>query len=194
VIGGGLKIREAIAEWCKREDDMKLQDVKYQKDNSLAIVSMDRPDIKNAFTDAMLDGLQEALTDAARDPGVRVILLTGREAFSAGGNVKEMAEGKLTSWDMKRYLTDRVQPIPLLIEALDKPIVACVEGPAYGAGFDLALACDIRIASENARFCASFVKLGLAPGDGGAYFLPRIVGPMKALDILWAGWSRRKRH
>ena len=166
---------------------MKLPDITYEKENHLAIISMDRPDIKNTFTEAMLQSLQKALTDAGRDPAIRVILLTGREAFCAGGNVKEMAEGKLTSWDMKRYLADRVQPIPLLIETLDKPTVACVDGPAYGAGFDLALSCDIRIASEHARFCASFVKLGLAPGDGGAYFLPRIVGVMKALDILWTG-------
>jgi enoyl-CoA hydratase/carnithine racemase len=171
----------------KWEDDMKLPDITYEKDNHLAIISMDRPDIKNAFTEAMLESLQKALTDAGRDPAVRVILLTGREAFCAGGNVKEMAEGKLASWDMKRYLAERVQPIPLLIEALDKPTVACVDGAAYGAGFDLALACDIRIASERARFCASFVKIGLAPGDGGAYFLPRIVGVMKALDIFWTG-------
>jgi len=166
---------------------MKLQDIDYEKRNPLAIITMDRPDIKNAFTDAMLQSLQTALTDAGRDPAVRVILLTGREAFCTGGNVKEMARGKLASWDMKRYLAERVQTIPLLIEALDKPTIACVDGHAYGAGFDLSLACDIRFASQHARFCASFVKLGLAPGDGGAYFLPRIVGVMKALDIFWTG-------
>jgi enoyl-CoA hydratase/carnithine racemase len=167
---------------------MNMSDVIYQKSGPLAIISLNRVDKKNAFSGAMLDSLLSTLEDAGGDLKIKIIILRGEgNTFCAGGDIMEMAEGKLTSWTMKNYLWEQVQRVPLLIENIDKPVIASIDGSAYGAGFDLALACDIRIASERATFCAAYVRLGLAPGDGGAYFLPRIVGLSKALDILLTG-------
>ena len=167
---------------------MYLPDIIFQKSPPLASISMNRPETKNAFTAEMMDSVCQALKEAKADPDVKVIILTGEGgAFSAGGNVKEMAEGKYTSWDMKNFLWDHLQRVPLLLEDVDKPVIAAVDGPAYGGGFDMTLACDLRIASERASFSSTFVRIGLAPGDGGAFFLPRIVGLSKALDILLRG-------
>jgi enoyl-CoA hydratase/carnithine racemase len=167
---------------------MELPDIIYQKSAPLAFISLNRPEIRNAFTYPMMDSLCRALKDAKKDPDIKVIILGGEgEVFCAGGNIKDMAEGKLASWNMKRYLWDHVQRVPLLLEDVDKPVIASIDGPAYGGGFDLALACDLRIASERATFCSTFVRIGLAPGDGGAYFLPRLTGLNKALEILLTG-------
>lgn len=167
---------------------MHLPDVIFRKSPPLASISMNRPETKNAFTPEMMDSICQALKEAKADPDVKVIILTGEgDAFSAGGNVKEMAEGKYTSWDMKNFLWDHLQRVPLLLEDVDKPVLAAIDGPAYGGGFDMTLACDLRIASERATFSSTFVRIGLAPGDGGAYFLPRIVGLSKALHILLKG-------
>jgi enoyl-CoA hydratase/carnithine racemase len=167
---------------------MDLPDIIYKKSEPMAFISLNRPEIKNAFTHNMVQSLLSALQDAKTDPDIKVIVLRGEgEVFSAGGNIKDMAEGKLISWDMKRFLWEHVQRVPLLLEDVDKPVIASIDGPAFGAGFDLSLACDLRIASERATFCSAFVRIGLAPGDGGAYFLPRLVGLTRALDILMTG-------
>ena len=167
---------------------MDRPEILYRKSPPLAFISMNRPDTKNAFTYAMMDGICKALIEAKDDPDIRVIILTGEGgAFSAGGNVKEMADGKVVSWNMKHYLWDHIQRVPLLLEDVDKPVIAAIDGPAYGGGFDMALACDLRVASDRATFCSTFVRIGLAPGDGGAYFLPRLVGLSKALEILFTG-------
>jgi enoyl-CoA hydratase/carnithine racemase len=167
---------------------MELSDIIYKKTALMAFISLNRPETRNTFTIPMIDSLYRALKDAKDDPDIKVIILSGEgEAFSAGGNVKDMADGKLASWDMKQYLWNHVQRIPLLLEDVDKPVIASIHGPAYGGGFDIALACDLRIASEQATFCSTFVHLALAPGNGGAYFLPRLVGLSKALEILMTG-------
>ena len=171
-----------------RGKQMDLPDIIFHKSTPLAFITLDKAETRNAFTQEMVDSLCRALMDAKDDPGIKVIILTGRgEAFCAGANVKEMAEGKFTAWDMKSFLREHVQRIPLLLEDMDKPVIASVGGPAYGAGFDLALACDLRIASEKASFCSAFIRIGLVPGNGGIYFLPKLVGLSKALDILLTG-------
>jgi enoyl-CoA hydratase/carnithine racemase len=167
---------------------MELHDIIYTKSNATATISLDRPDTRNAFTMPMVESLCKALHDAWTDDRVKVIVLSGEgDSFCSGGNVKDMADGKLASWDMKRFLWDHVQRLPLLMRDVDKPIVAAIDGPAHGGGFDLAMACDLRIASERATFCATYVKIGLAPGNGSAYFLPRCIGTTRALDILLTG-------
>ena len=167
---------------------MDFPDIIFRKSPPLASISMNRPETKNAFTPEMMDSICKALIESKGDPDVKVIILTGEGgAFSAGGNVKEMAEGKYTSWDMKNFLWDHLQRVPLLLEDVDKPVIAAIDGPAYGGGFDMTLACDLRVASERATFSSTFVRIGLAPGDGGAYFLPRIVGLSNALSILLKG-------
>ena len=167
---------------------MEFPEILYRKAYPLAFLSLNRPDIRNAFTLPMLDSLCRAIRDADLDPGVKIIIVRGEGgAFCAGGNIKEMADGKLASWDMKRYLTDHVQRVPLVLQEVAKPVIASIDGPAFGAGSDLAMACDLRIASARATFCSTFVRIGLAPGDGGAFFLPRLVGLSRALEILLTG-------
>ncbi|MFZ0447605.1 MAG: enoyl-CoA hydratase/isomerase family protein [Desulfatiglandaceae bacterium] len=167
---------------------MELPDIIYQKSDAVASISLNRPETRNAFTLPMLDSLTTALSDAQRDERIRVIVLSGQgNAFCSGGNIKDMASGKLTSWDMKRFLWEHVQRIPLLMEDLDKPVIGAIDGPAHGGGFDLAMACDLRVATDRATFCAAYVRIGLAPGNGSAYYLTRCLGVSRALDLLLTG-------
>jgi len=167
---------------------MDLPDIIYEKSDQLAFISMNRPETLNVFTNQMMDSICDALKNAKDDPDINVIILKGEgEAFSSGGNIKDMHEGRLASWDMKHHLWDHVQRVALCLEDMDKPVIASIDGPAFGGGFDLTLACDLRIATERATFCATFVRIGLAPGNGGAWFLPRLIGQSKALDILLTG-------
>lgn len=167
---------------------MDLPDIIYRKTPPLATISMDRPETKNAFTLPMMESICRALRASKEDPDIKVIILTGEGgAFSAGANVKDAAEGKLTSWNMKDYLWNHIQRVPLLLEDIDKPVIAAIDGPAIGGAFDVTLACDLRVASERATLGATFVRLGILPGDGGAQFLPRLVGLSKALEILLSG-------
>jgi enoyl-CoA hydratase/carnithine racemase len=179
---------QSLIQEHKEGTQMDLPDIIYHKSPPLAFITLNRAETRNAFTHEMIDSLCRAFGDAREDFGIKVIILSGQgEAFCAGGNIKDMAEGKFTAWDMKHFLWDHVQRIPLLLEDVDKPVIASIGGPAYGAGFDLALACDLRIASENATFCSAFIRIGLVPGNGGTYFLPRLVGLSKALEILMTG-------
>ena len=172
----------------KEEKQMELPDITYHKSPPLAYITLDRAETRNAFTQEMMDSLCRAFGDAKEDAGIKVIILGGRgAAFCAGANIKDLADGKYEAWGMKHFLWRHVQRIPLLLEDVDKPVIGSIGGPAYGAGFDLALACDVRIASEKATFCSAFIRLGLVPGDGGIYYLPRLVGVSKALDILLTG-------
>jgi len=167
---------------------MELPDIAYDKSGPLAYLTLNRPEIKNAFTYPMFDSLCRAAVDAKQDPEIKILILRGRDGvFSAGGDVKAMAEGSIVSWEMKRYLWENIQRFTLLMEDLDKPIIASLDGPAYGGGMDLALACDMRIASERATFCSTFVRIGMTPGDGGTYFLPRLIPLNRAMEILLTG-------
>jgi len=129
---------------------------------------------------------------------IRAVLLSGNgKGFCAGGDIKEMIKGNgfyksekdITSTGLarKNSLWKKVQRIPLLLEEIDQPVIAKIHGVAFGAGLDMALMCDIRIAEEGTRLSESYVNVGLVPGDGAAYFLPRLVGNDKALDMLWTG-------
>lgn len=168
---------------------MDHQHVRFEKRDGVAILTLNRPDIRNAFTDQpILDEMLDVLTSVQGDPSVAVMVLTGAgSAFSAGGNVKDM-EGKqgMFSGDpeqVRQNYRNGIQRIPLAMETLEVPTIAAVNGPAIGAGCDLACMCDLRIAGERARFGETFVSLGIIPGDGGAYFLPRVVGFSKALEL-----------
>jgi enoyl-CoA hydratase/carnithine racemase len=160
----------------------------YNVEHGIAVIYFNRPKVKNAFSAEMIRLLFEYLEKSRRDDTVKGIILTGKgDAFCAGGDVKEMVEGKLRSWDMKRFLWEGVHRIVLLLEDLDKPIIAAVNGAATGAGMGLAIMCDLRICSERARFAESYIKMGLVAGDGAAYFLPRLVGLPKALELMLTG-------
>ena len=152
-------------------------------------IVLDRPDARNAWSDEMLDGFLAAIDAADADPTVRVVALTGAgTAFSAGGDLKAMRDraGMFAGDTMAlrgRYRRG-IQGIPRRLGRFDKPLIAAVNGPAIGAGLDLACMCDFRLASEAARFGSTFVKVGLVPGDGGAALLSRVVGLPAAIDLV----------
>ncbi len=162
--------------------------VLYRIERNIAIITLNRPEVKNVFSLEMLTAWRQFLSEAREDKGVRVIVLTGKgDTFCSGANVRDLAEGKLKSWEMKKFLWEGVQRIPLTLEDLDKPVIAAINGAATGAGLDMALMCDLRICSEKAKLAESYILMGVAPGDGGAYFLPRLVGMGKAMELLLTG-------
>lgn len=168
---------------------MDYQDLLYEKSDGIATITLNRPQALNALSGPMMDSLIEALNASDRDDEVNVIVITGAgRAFCAGGDVKAMGDrGEPTLEDIIKSFRYGIHRIPLTVKKIDKPLIAMVNGAAVGAGLDFTLMCDIRIASEKAKFGEVFVKVGLAPGDGGTYFLPRIVGIAKALELTWTG-------
>jgi len=165
-----------------------------QRDGAILTVTLNLPDKRNPISDNdMVDALCAAMETADKDIDVRCVILTGAgSAFSSGGDLKQMAPdvGSLRASrpvQTRRNYKYGIQRLPLLFQALEVPVIAAVNGPAIGAGCDLACMCDIRIASQNARFAESFVKLGIIPGDGGAWLLPRIVGFSKATELALTG-------
>lgn len=155
--------------------------------------TLNRPDERNPISDdEVVTALVAALDRVERDHDVRAVVLTGAgSAFSAGGNVKKMADrsgifGGLPH-EVREGYRHGIQQIPLAFARCDVPVVAAVNGPAVGAGCDLALMCDLRVAAESAWFAESFVKLGIIPGDGGAWLLPRVVGPARAAEMALTG-------
>jgi enoyl-CoA hydratase/carnithine racemase len=159
----------------------------------IMLVTLNRPDIHNAISHkAMIDEILEVIDIANADKSIRALILTGAgKSFCAGGNVKDMRDktdmfsGDIES--IERGYKEGIQRIPLAFATLEIPAIAAVNGAAVGAGFDMAMMCDIRVASETARFAESFVKLGIIPGDGGAWFLPRKIGPARAAQMALTG-------
>jgi enoyl-CoA hydratase/carnithine racemase len=164
---------------------MTYKHLKFSIEDKVAVITLNRPKFKNAFSMEMLESWADAIHKSHEDPKVNVVILTGEgESFCAGGDIKHFLSRDLTPWDFKNFLQDKVHPIARAVEKLDKPLIAAVNGPAYGAGMDMALMCDMRIASDKAEFCESYIKLGVAAGDGGAFLLPRLVGIAKAMEWL----------
>ncbi len=161
--------------------------------NHIMLVTLNRPDIHNAIShQSMIDEIVETCDYANQHQDIRVIILTGAgKSFCAGGNIKDM----LDKTDMfagdeasiEKAYKHGIQRIPLAFSNLEVPVIAAVNGAAVGAGFDITMMCDIRIGSDNARFAESFVKLGIIPGDGGAWFLPRKIGPARAAQMALTG-------
>ncbi|MDQ6602429.1 MAG: enoyl-CoA hydratase-related protein [Chloroflexota bacterium] len=152
-------------------------------------LTLNRPDVLNAVTDAMLAELQNAFRDAERDTAVRCIVLTGAgRGFCAGQDLNARGGAvdapRLSVGD---HLRQGYNPLVRRIRAIEKPVIAAVNGVAAGAGANLALACDIRIASETASFVQAFVKIGLVPDSGGTLFLPMLVGYAKAAELAFTG-------
>ena len=169
--------------------------VLYSLDASgIATITLNRPELRNPVSDLdLIDALLSTLTAMEDDPNVRVAILTGAgSAFSAGGNLKAMKpdsgglNASLPARTRRNYKSG-IQRLPLAFAALEVPVIAAVNGPAIGAGLDLACMCDLRVAGESAKFAESFVKLGIIPGDGGAWLLQRIVGFSKAAELTLTG-------
>jgi 2-(1,2-epoxy-1,2-dihydrophenyl)acetyl-CoA isomerase len=165
-----------------------MPELEYAVANRVATITLNRPDKLNAFTRPMLAAWADALAEAQRDDAVNVVVLTGAgRAFCAGGDVGRMGEAKPGALELKNELWEQVHRIPRALEAMDKPVLAMVNGLAVGAGMGMCLMCDVRVASDQARFATGYVGVGLVPGDGDTYFLPRLVGPAKALELFWTG-------
>jgi 2-(1,2-epoxy-1,2-dihydrophenyl)acetyl-CoA isomerase len=167
-------------------------DLRYEKEGPVATIVLDRPDARNAYSNAMIDSLVAALDAAESDPEVRVVVLTGAgKAFHAGGDLKQMRDGAGMFAGgpvaLRRQYVDGIQRVPRRLAQLDKPIVAAINGAAIGAGLDLACMCDLRVLARGAALGSTFVKVGLVPGDGGAYFLARTVGFPRALELVLTG-------
>lgn len=163
-----------------------MSDLLYEVKDKIATITLNRPDKLNAFTGPMIDAWARALAEAQADDDVNVVVVTGSgRAFCAGGDVGRMKEGKPTPLENKNQLWENIHRVPRTLEAMDKPVIAMVNGLAVGAGMGMCLMCDVRIASEEARFSTGYVRVGLVPGDGDTYFLPRLVGAAKALELLW---------
>jgi len=162
----------------------------YDVEDGIATLTLNRPERLNALGDTLRDDLHDAVTCAAEDSDVRVLILTGAgKGFCAGGDVKAMNENKERG--ASRPLMEKVAPgrdrTVLALRDAPKPVIAAVNGAAAGAGMNLALACDIRLASAAAKFAQAFVKRGLHPDWGGTYFLPRVVGAAKACELIFTG-------
>jgi enoyl-CoA hydratase/carnithine racemase len=163
-----------------------MSDLLYEVKDKIATITLNRPDKLNAFTGPMIDAWARALADAQADPNVNVIVVTGAgRAFCAGGDVARMGEGEPTPLDHKNQLWEHIHRVPKTLETVDKPVMAMVNGLAVGAGMGMTVMCDVRVAAQSARFSTGYVKVGLVPGDGDTYFLPRLIGAAKALDLLW---------
>src|SRR5207245_2424626 len=163
--------------------------IKVAEDSGIVTITLNRPERLNAFVGHMRRDLAEALEEAGSDPDVRAVVLTGAgRVFCAGGDVNFMAE-LVERNDAEEFarLLGAARRVILGIRHMNKPVIASISGPASGAGFNLALACDLRIASSTATFSQSFVKLGFHPDWGGTYFLPRLVPSNIACELFFLG-------
>ncbi|MBN9698416.1 MAG: crotonase/enoyl-CoA hydratase family protein [Zoogloea sp.] len=164
-----------------------------EREGSILTVRMDSPETRNALSEpAQMQEFVDLCTSVRADRSVKVVVLTGNgPVFCAGGNVKDMRErGGIfagSPYELRESYRNGIQRIPMALYELEVPVVAAINGPAIGAGLDLACMCDVRISADTAKFAESFVKLGIVPGDGGAWLLPRIVGMPKASLMALTG-------
>ena len=176
---------------------MNYETLIYEKEDGIAKITLNRPEKLNALGYPMEPEIGMAVDEAARDDEVRVLIITGAgRGFCAGGDFRysrlrthelRPEEAEIRGEGVKGRLIQSIFHGILTLQRMDKPTIAMVNGPAVGGGFDLALACDLRVGSPNARFMVAFTRIGLVPATGGAWFLPRIVGLPKALELLYTG-------
>jgi enoyl-CoA hydratase/carnithine racemase len=169
-----------------RKEVMTYENILLEKKNSIAYVAVNRPKVLNALNMATMEELRAAFHDIKNDAEIRVAILTGsgEKAFVAGADIGELAKQDAVS--AKQY-AHRGQNVLNLIENLGKPVIACINGFALGGGCELALACTMRLASDNAKLGQPEVKLGIIPGYGGSQRLPRLVGKGLAMQMVLAG-------
>jgi 2-(1,2-epoxy-1,2-dihydrophenyl)acetyl-CoA isomerase len=161
--------------------------IKTDIQNGVARITLNRPEVFNSFNRDMALAMQSSLDNCASSPEVRAIVITGEgKAFCAGQDLKEVTTPELMP-GFKKILEEHYNPIISRIRSIDKPIVAAVNGVAAGAGANIALACDIVVASENAAFIQAFSKIGLVPDSAGTFFLPRLIGLQKASALMMLG-------
>ena len=169
-----------------------MADLEISTAHGVTVARLNRPEKKNALSEEMLDLLRDALQSANEDSQVGCFVITGAgDAFCSGGDLgrrsAESAAGEPTPFERRTRLQKVTHKVALAVEQFEKPLIAAVNGAAVGAGMDLALMCDLRVASSSARFSEGYISVGLLPGNGGCYFLPRLVGTARALELLWTG-------
>lgn len=158
-------------------------------EEGVAQLTLNRPDRLNAFNRQMITEWRGLLGRIADDRSIKAVVLTGAgRAFCAGGDIEEMAEMlEAGSVPRRDYLWRSIQKIPLALERLEQPVIAAINGTARGAGLDMALMCDMRIAGESSTFAESYIHMGVMSGDGGTWFLPRVIGVARSLEMLLTG-------
>ena len=156
-------------------------------ENQIAFITLNRPDVFNSFNREMAFLMQDTLDICAKDDNIRAIVITGNgKAFCAGQDIGEITNPELNP-GFRKILDDHYNPIIKKIRSIEKPIIAAVNGVAAGAGANIALACDIVVASENASFIQAFSKIGLIPDSAGTFFLPRLIGFQRATALMMLG-------
>jgi len=177
----------------KSLDLPQLQDSALSLENRVAILTMQRDDVRNALTGtSLVNDIVTTVAWANCEPKASVLIITGEgSAFSSGGNVKDMQDRsdifRGSPIQIQEQYRRGIQQLPLALHSLEIPVIAAVNGAAIGAGFDLACMCDIRIASTRAQVSEAFINLGLTPGDGGAWFMQRLIGYQKAAELTFTG-------
>jgi 2-(1,2-epoxy-1,2-dihydrophenyl)acetyl-CoA isomerase len=169
---------------------MAYEQIAVERDGAVARVTLNRPDKLNALTQVMSDELCDAFEKIREDDGVRAVVLTGEgRGFCAGQDLTEFEESYRAGDrpDIEQHLEKTYHRLIPIIVKTPQPVIAAVNGVAAGAGVSLAVACDIRLASEEARFTQAFVKIGLVPDSGGTWLLPRVVGYARALELSMTG-------
>lgn len=173
---------------------MDYQSIIYDVQDRIATITLNRPERMNSFGDSLLADWADALRRSAEDDGVRAVIVTGAgRAFCAGADLRasgdedRVLQADRSPAERRNSLRFSVYRVPQMLQYLDKPYIAAINGAAVGAGMDMASMTDIRIASDQARFGMSYVNVGLVPGDGGAWLLPRLVGLQQSLDLIWSG-------
>lgn len=169
---------------------MTYEHINYDISEHVATITLNQPDRLNALTPLMRREFLEAMQISDQDSDVRAIIITGAgRGFCSGGDMKAMNEASASESNtaFNEKLTPIRDKVVLAMRDASKPVIAAVNGAAAGAGMNIALACDIRIASNTARFGQTFTKRGLHPDWGGTYFLPRIIGMAKACELIWSG-------
>jgi enoyl-CoA hydratase len=170
----------------KGGEKMEFKHIIYEKSEAIATITLNRPEVLNAFSKEVEDEVLQALEDVKNDENVRVVILTGagEKAFSAGADIKAM---KGMNALKARELSLRGEKVCTTLENFEKPIIAAINGYALGGGLEVAMACDIRIASENARMGQTEINIGLIPGWGGTQRLTRLIGRTKAKELVFTG-------
>lgn len=170
-------------------------DLNIDVDGYIGTITLNRPTRKNAFTTPMLHTWAAALRDFQLNDHVRVVVVRGAgDAFCAGADLGDLSELDRSPLSTRKLMSEHVHQVARAVDDLTKPLIAGIHGPAIGAGMDMALMCDYRIASDRARLSEGYIRVGLVPGDGGCFYLPRLIGRSRALRLLWTGETVTAEH
>jgi enoyl-CoA hydratase/carnithine racemase len=176
-------VTEALAGVTVGADELTHEQI-----GGVLLLTLNRPERRNALTPAMIAHWVELLEHARTDASVRAVVVTGAgTAFCSGAELGDESWANASAVEVKERLFEGIHRVAFALEDLDKPVIAAINGAAVGAGLDMALLCDIRFADADAKLSEGYVRAGIVPGDGGCFLLPRLIGPAKALELLWTG-------